>query len=307
MGDLDEALARFQLCNFEYAAGVPNYGPMAAAGLAELGHEALIVGLIDVYAPRLPDCPTGEAIPENGHEAARGRRDAFGSWLATYRAAIAERPWQQVLKDEVPALVDGICGASVHGLLRTALAVQALDKDDTSAIRQRELAFGLAHWASCFDVGEGDRVRNISDRSGLREEIHRICVDAAKHYLDMPSARAANTAGVTGPGALALLAPHIDPTCSTRALSKLLALNPAASTSASDRDRPGPVGDAEVASCAESVSEIRYRAACSLQEHAIPFVAACLREDDLLPDPTLRQAAADAALRLSPAGYRARR
>ncbi len=49
---------------------------------------------------------------------------------------------------------------------------------------------------------------------------------------------------------------------------------------------------------AENPAEIRYRAACSLDDHAVKLAEACLREDALSPDPALRLAAADAALHL---------
>ena len=44
--------------------------------------------------------------------------------------------------------------------------------------------------------------------------------------------------------------------------------------------------------------EIRYRAACSLEDHAIKLAEAALREDALAPDRALRLAAADAALHM---------
>ena len=56
--------------------------------------------------------------------------------------------------------------------------------------------------------------------------------------------------------------------------------------------------DAEAERLAEDPAEIRYRAACSFEEHAIKFSEACLRENALCPDPALRIAAADAALHL---------
>ena len=56
--------------------------------------------------------------------------------------------------------------------------------------------------------------------------------------------------------------------------------------------------DAEVRQTSENWDEIRYRAACSIQEHAIKMTEACFRADQLDPDPIYRIAAADAALRL---------
>lgn len=48
----------------------------------------------------------------------------------------------------------------------------------------------------------------------------------------------------------------------------------------------------------KSWDEIRYRAACSIQEHAIKLAEACWRLHAVTPDRVFRRAAADAALRL---------
>jgi hypothetical protein len=64
---------------------------------------------------------------------------------------------------------------------------------------------------------------------------------------------------------------------------------------------PEPVDAAQRAAAerlAEAPAEIRYRAACSLDDHAVKLAEACLREDAAAPDPILRLAAADAALHL---------
>ena len=54
----------------------------------------------------------------------------------------------------------------------------------------------------------------------------------------------------------------------------------------------------DVRRTAESWDEIRYRAATSIQEHAIKMAEACWREDRIAPDPVFRLAAADAAIKL---------
>ena len=100
-----------------------------------------------------------------------------------------------------------------------------------------------------------------------------------------------------------LVVPYLetgDPLALVNALSRRIESHPV--TAVASRNAEG-VEDLEVERCAESLDEVRYRAACSLQEHAIPFAAACLREDAIAPNPRLRLAAADAALRLSPVGY----
>ncbi len=72
MTDLDQAFARFQQGAPEYGPGLANHGPMAAEALVQRGHEALLPGLVDVYAPRLPVCPGGTPIAEAERDAALG-------------------------------------------------------------------------------------------------------------------------------------------------------------------------------------------------------------------------------------------
>ena len=60
--------------------------------------------------------------------------------------------------------------------------------------------------------------------------------------------------------------------------------------------------DDEVVRVANDWDEIRYHAACSIQEHSIKMVEACWREDQLSPDPIFRLAAADAALKIDARG-----
>ena len=63
-----------------------------------------------------------------------------------------------------------------------------------------------------------------------------------------------------------------------------------------------PEDDAEVIRVSEDWDEIRYHAACSIQEHSIKMVEACWREDRQRPDPIFRRAAADAALKIEGRG-----
>lgn len=351
MPDLDDALERFQKTALEYAGGLANHGPMAAEALVRLGHAALVEGLIDVYAPRLPPLEVGEPIAAGGREAARGDPARLPDWVATAEAAVRERPWRAVLREWVPPLVDGLFAGAAHGLLRTAHAVRALDEEETP-VRCRELAHGLAYWAgrhqrlpgspglhgvpgqgveSCFahapcvprDLRRPgfffDAVRALDglpafavvvegfagepDASGA---VHAMCRIGARLYLQNPQARIAYVHCVTAPSALRLLAPHLDPDDVDRAvgygLQAVLALH-AVSSADGAPGRPSP----EVEHLARDPAEIRYRAACSLEEHAIKMAEACLREHEACPDPVFLLAAADAAVALdSGAGRGAR-
>jgi hypothetical protein len=133
--------------------------------------------------------------------------------------------------------------------------------------------------------------------------IAELCRTMAALYLRHPAARIAYVHTVTAPSALRLVLAHLDRRTARRAAGAAFqaaaALHAVAATGAGPPD-PDP----EVEALADSTAEIRYRAACSLEEHAIKMAEACVREDRVAPDPVLRRAAADAALRLESQGGR---
>lgn len=127
--------------------------------------------------------------------------------------------------------------------------------------------------------------------------LSEICATVAGHYLDHPEARIAYAHSVTVPSALRLLGSYLDPDSLEVALG--YALQAAAALHATNghaRVHDGaPDVQAELEALAGRADEIRYRAACSLEEHAIKLTEACLREDAIRPDARLQLAAADAA------------
>lgn len=341
MTELDQALIRFQRGDLEYGGGLANHGPMAAEALGVLGHEALIPAFVDVYAPRLAPLEVGRPLDPARFAASIGN-GADADWVATFLGLLEREPWQDVLGRWLPDLLPGLFAAAMHGLLRTGHAVRALHEGATPP-RIRELAFGLAYWASrhhplpgapgsapvpglgplallgelplvpsaernpgFFDAavrvldGRTDFAAAIArlDLAGAdpSEMISDLCREAARLYLVHPELRIAYAHCVTGPSALRLVADHLDP-ASLRAgvgyaVQAVAALHV---THALRSDAPtGP--SAETARLAGSTAEIRYRAACSAEEHAIKLTEACLREDAVRSDPVLRLAAADAAI-----------
>jgi len=144
--------------------------------------------------------------------------------------------------------------------------------------------------------------------------IAALCREAARLYLEHPAARTAYVPAVTAPAAWRLLAPLLAAEDAARAARRLL--QAVGGLHAVSRPAPGapPVLSAEAAAwssggaedpaasaarVARDPEEVRYRAACSLQEHAIEMAEACLREHALDPDPVLCRAAADAALHIT--------
>jgi hypothetical protein len=321
---------------------------MAAEALAALGHPALIEGLVDVYAPRVPPLRTGAAIPPDQREGALGDPSRLPDWVATYDREVEQRPWPELLSAQVDHLLPGLFAGSAHGLLRVAHGVRGLEEADTPA-RRRELAMGLAYWAGRYqelpgtpsaDAQAGQGVRASFDRVGivllekrrpglfsdavrvleedadfarvvagfdpgeadLGAQISEICRVSAHLYLAHPGARIAYVHCLTAPSSLRLFAHRLDPVVARRAvgyaLQAALALHAVSASGESEESEMEGETSAETRRLAGDIAEIRYRAACSLEEHAIKFAEACLRENASAPDPVFTLAAADAVTHL---------
>jgi len=331
VSNLDEALERFHLADLEYAGGRANHGPMAAEALESLGHQALIPALLDLYVPRLPPAEQGRVLAGEELVAARGRPE---------RRALVGRV--------VPDLLPGLFASAGHGLLRTAHAVRGLARED-SPLRRRELAHGLASWASreqtlpgqpgarataadrspglevffealprvggraAADAGRGAagdelfieaarRLENDADFRAAIEaaptpeegaELEAWLVELARVgaglYLAHPGARIAYVHAVTLPVALRELVPLLgaEPARAGAGyvLQALAALHALFDERGEQEEGAGAgevtwaVAGAPAAAALDpatkSWDEIRYRAACSIQEHAIKLAEAC--------------------------------
>ena len=126
--------------------------------------------------------------------------------------------------------------------------------------------------------------------------LHEVCREAAELYLAQPGARIAYGHCVTVPSALRLLAPYLGEAGMRRAIGFALQAALALHAVSASGETAGVTP--EVEQLAGDPAEIRYRAACSLEEHAIKFTEACLREDAIEPAPVFALAAADAAIHL---------
>jgi hypothetical protein len=136
------------------------------------------------------------------------------------------------------------------------------------------------------------------DAAAIPAFITGLCRAAARLYLAHPESRVAYVHALTIPSALRLVLPYLDATQSGLAALYTLQAVGALDALFGERRDPPPVAtfDGETQRIAGDWDEIRYHAACSIQEHSIKMVEACWREDRIAPDPVLALAAADAAL-----------
>lgn len=128
-----------------------------------------------------------------------------------------------------------------------------------------------------------------------------LCRESARLYVAHPTARIAYVHAVTIPSALRALLPFLAPEEGVAAAGYALQAVGALHTLFGDPDS-GPEDDDEVLRMAGDWDEVRYHAACSIEEHAIKMTEACWREDQRNPDPVLKRAGADAALKVGGRG-----
>jgi hypothetical protein len=129
-----------------------------------------------------------------------------------------------------------------------------------------------------------------------------LCREAAHRYLLHPAERVAYVHGLTIPSAFRLLVPHVPAEDACMGVAFALQAVGALHSIFGEEETETPVHDEEVVRVSGDWDEIRYHAACSIQEHSIKMVEACWREDQHSADPSLRLAAADAALKIEGRG-----
>ena len=161
---MEAALERLAKTGPEYAGRLANHGPMAAEALVVMDRPDAVVPWVDYYRGRLHEHPAGarRIDPEQWREAL-GQGDRVGDWIVFFDRRLDEKPWGQVLAEWVPRLSPGIVAAAFHGVIRTAHAVRSLDATESPA-RRRELAEGLAYWASTYTVLPESRPRAAGRR-----------------------------------------------------------------------------------------------------------------------------------------------
>lgn len=150
MTSLDQALDRIAATHPEYSAGgydtLANHAPMAVEALAVLGQGAHI----EPYLARV--LPTLRRLDPR-RPSALAWTDRLGAEIpvaiAAFEHDLLDGDWRAVVGGALPRLLPGAITGALHGLLRVAHAIRALEQRDTPA-RRRELAHGLGYWAARY-------------------------------------------------------------------------------------------------------------------------------------------------------------
>ena len=150
--ELDQALGLLRETAPEFGPGYSNHGPMATEALVALGRGDEVVPWVLGYRTNLEDLPPPrQRLGDVGHREALGRFDLFPEWLDLTRSEVADLGWRRVVARWLPTLAGGLSGAAMHGLIRTAHAVRALERHETPE-RVEELSRAVAYWAARYQA-----------------------------------------------------------------------------------------------------------------------------------------------------------
>lgn len=175
---LDTALLHYQATHPLWDAGqtrnLVNHGPMASEALEALGRLDALPALRAAYVPEL--LQPWQVHPGQPRPQELGRYEDLAQWSSFYLSF--EDPIA-LLQAELPALLPGVLGASLHGLLRVAHGLRAWQRQPSEP-RRREIAYGLALWAGGFrtlpgqlGAGELDLVQALETLPSIPPHLKR--------------------------------------------------------------------------------------------------------------------------------------
>ncbi|MBF0170095.1 MAG: questin oxidase family protein [Nitrospinae bacterium] len=135
----------------EYRGGFSLHATMTMRAMLSLGASPdRLEAFISDQAPRFEPWPMPVAtLTEAGFGAALGDPARLTDWRDHFVEKLRPGGWRWILGEWLPRLAPGIMGAALHGAIRTAYAVMALEEEDTLQ-RRIELAIALASWGARF-------------------------------------------------------------------------------------------------------------------------------------------------------------
>ena len=197
---MDEALERLRGTGTEVAGGGdPNHGPMAAEALVALGRDDVLGNWVDRYRQRLDLMPPAASpVTVDTWREALGDIGRIADWSAFFRAQLAEAPWRAVFADWIGRLLPGAISAGLHGLIRTAHVIRALEDVETP-LRVEELGVALAYWAAYYRqlpgvprfageldfehaLGQIPRIVRGQERRGMPRELVLRVIDSQTEF-----------------------------------------------------------------------------------------------------------------------------
>jgi hypothetical protein len=335
---IEGGLARLKGVGFTMGPGFAEHGPMVAEAISSLGFNDRVAAWVDAYNGKTRHLPMPspqqpiDGADEGDWRAALGVYPRAADWLAFFRRALAETPWQAVLRLWVPRLLDGHAGALTHGLIRTAHAVRNLPADGApSALTLDELAHGLGYWAASYHRSPGDPERSGAD--DLDQALRRLprgekadiapAIESLAPVADIDAAISRHTAAfarlllaheelrpvptiqlihtITAPRSMRDLLPFLPPGSGPLAYRLLWRVSALVVAHVARPPATGSDGDPLHRAAGLTPAELADRAIAHGDDHMIKLTEACLAEDRLRPDSVYRVLAEAMLQRLSAA------
>jgi hypothetical protein len=332
---INDALERLRGISFAMGPGFSEHGPMVAEAISSLGRNEGVAPWVETYKahyrhnPAPPPQRAIDAAADSEWRAALGNYARVSDWLDYFRRALAEAPWQAVIRIWLPRLMDGYAGGLTHGLIRTAHAVRALPEGVApSDLERDELAHGLAYWAATYHRSVGDSDRH-GDRS-LSEALQALArsedadiaptIESLEATSDVDAAISRHTAtfgrlllahgelapiptiqlvhSVTAPRSMRDLLPFLSPERGAWAYRLLWQVSAGI---VARMTKPQPAGREtaiDIAAPRLSRDALIDRAIAHRDDHVIKLTEACLCEDAIRPDPVYRALAEAIATRI---------
>ncbi|HYL60830.1 MAG TPA: questin oxidase family protein [Candidatus Acidoferrales bacterium] len=147
---LDEALEILAPMGPDLNNGFSNHAPMAIEALCAMRRGEDVAHWLDRYRRFLaPRRHARARITEADWRAALGDPRRTQDWFEFFSDQLEQHPWRHVLETWAPRLAPGLMAAATHGVIRAGHATRAIALADNPG-RRRELADGLAYWASDY-------------------------------------------------------------------------------------------------------------------------------------------------------------
>lgn len=160
---MNQALEMCDDLGFDMAPGFSTHWAMGSETLIQLGHPDHVEEWVQRYRrihkhfPRPESRSPINSRDESSWRSALGDFERAGDWQIMFERDLSERPWREVILDWWPRLMPSLGAGLTHGLIRTTHAVRSIVETSPipSRLHLRELATGLAYWASKFSEQAG--------------------------------------------------------------------------------------------------------------------------------------------------------
>ena len=183
----DEALVLLKGYGPDLTNGMTSHVPMVAEAMAAMGQDQAALDWVERHrhtiVPR-----RARVLKEEGElwPSGLGQHGLQEEWSAFFSEEIRVQGWRKICDIWGQRLAPGFAAAASHGVIRVAHAARALSQCETD-LRLRELADGLALWASTYAVLPAE----------VKKQQRLSAIDALKQVPLVPDSYRRNGGSIT--------------------------------------------------------------------------------------------------------------